>query len=360
MNLSSSTQRIQVPLTPTCQIRVTPGKKVTAGSSLAVAAGTVRRLRLPAPIQGSPNFRKKVGEPVRAGETIVVSESHFGLGLVEYLSPLNGVVEALEERHLLIRSFQEPVVAHFDAMVAGVEEAKCIHLTAQGDLIQGFAGSGPGVFGPLYLAGSLYHPTELRRKLTPCLQGAIVAASTAVSGAALELMMECGVQGLIVPSLSWAEWSQVQSGPLSIVITEALGTPTVPQPTWAIMEKHHRRDVYLGGQIPEIFLPEGGRERDGKEEIPVLFRVLMGPLAGQPVRLNPSPGRWIQLPSGQEEWALLVEGIGEETEWVPMCNLERICGCPDRRLMEPGQKKEIANSGRRLHHDQHSTHPEGG
>ena len=326
-------ERLYVPLTPAAHVEVEPGQRVWPGTPLATSAGALRRLRLPTAVQGSPNLRKRVGDPVQVQETLVVGQSHFGLGLVEYVSPWEGVVEAVEPQYLLIRSQTHVARAPFDAVVECIEAGRHICLKAPGYAVAGYAGSGDAVYGPLHAVGSLFHPTQVREVLTLELGGGIVAATTEIPLQAVEQMVERGARGFILPSLAWSSWSELQKLPTSptIVVMELLGTPCLAGATKAQLERHHGHPVYLDGggdegRPPQIFFPAPG---DAPHPASISrrepsWRVLRGRWAGRRVEpIIEAGSRWVQLPSGYVEWSCLVRPREGQTEWIPYCNLER-------------------------------------
>jgi len=186
-------------------VQVEEGARVEARTPIASGVGRVHRVRLPAELHGFTGFRKRPGDGVKAGETLAVLTYQMGFGLAEYVCPVDGVIETILERAIIIRDHAASWLAGLPGVVTRVIPDQKIEIEATGHLIPGWAGSGAPVSGPAYLAGELYTPGGIDRALGPQIQGAVVVSLSYTAGRALELAARHGAAALVCASLSYAE-----------------------------------------------------------------------------------------------------------------------------------------------------------
>ncbi|MEW6522365.1 MAG: hypothetical protein AB1445_02130 [Bacillota bacterium] len=324
----------QVP--PGSTVLVEKGARVDHQTPIASGVGRVHRVRLPAELHGCTGFRKKPGDPVKAGETLAVLTYQLGLGLAEYVCPVDGVIETILEKTMIIRSHTTDLLAGLPGVVARVVKDREVEIEAEGHLIPGWAGAGPPTFGPVYLAGELYAPTGANRSLGPQVQGTVVVSLTYTAGRALELLARYGAVALVCASLSYSEWAAFSAvtgpvPPFTVVVLEAFGSSCLVPGVKTLLGSAEGRSAYVaGGQPgedpPVVFLPTGNGHGDGHANLALQaghrVRVLAGAYAGQHGFVRSLPAEWTTTPTGYRVLPVEVTLESGPAIRVARCNLE--------------------------------------
>lgn len=332
--LRNTSYRCVRQLLPGSRVQVEEGARVEARTPIASGVGRVHRVRLPAELHGFTGFRKRPGDGVKAGETLAVLTYQMGFGLAEYVCPVDGVIETILERAIIIRDHAASWLAGLPGVVTRVIPDREIEIEATGHLIPGWAGAGTPVSGPAYLAGELYTPGGIDRALGPQVQGAVVVSLTYTAGRALELAARHGAAALVCASLSYAELAAFSahyrpSLPFTLVVLEAFGSSALDPGVREVLEVCRGQQLYVSGgrpgeERPIVFVPAAcGHDRpDARLQPGCRVRVLAGAHAGQHGQVWSPPG---DVSTTETSYRVLTVGIrlsDGSTVQVAGCNLE--------------------------------------
>ncbi len=226
-------------------------------SDTVIARGHRQRrvLRLPA----GENFEllKRPGDPVKRGETVAVAEELFGLGLREYVSPCDGVVESVNTRKtaLVLAAPDSEIRALLPGVVSSVSPEE-VRLRVTARRIEGRFGFGEAVAGRLWNAGELITEAEVRRKLGPHVQGRVVAAESLVLPSVLPALAAYGAAALVCGAIDLAPlWDLVSpDGPHpagrglpTLVVTGGFGLHRMDEAAREALADAEGRTVYAAG-----------------------------------------------------------------------------------------------------------------
>jgi len=321
-------------LLPGSRVLVEEGARVEGGTPIASGVGRVHRVLLPAELHGFTGFRKRPGDSVKAGETLAVLTYQMGFGLAEYVCPVDGVIEAILDRAMVIRDHAASWLAGLPGVVSRVIPDREIEITATGHLIPGWAGSGPAVGGPACLVGELYTPAGIDRALGPQVQGAVVVSLTYTAGRALELAARYGAAALVCASLSYAELAAfaARSGralPFSLVVLEAFGSSALDPGVREVLEAVRGQELYVDGgrpgeERPVVFVPgERGDDLPSSGLYPgCRVRVLAGAYSGRHGEVWSLPEAVQTTETGYRVLTVDVRLSDGSTVQVAGCNLE--------------------------------------
>ncbi|MEW6031800.1 MAG: hypothetical protein AB1645_02780 [Bacillota bacterium] len=254
--------RLSRPLPPGATTLVREADRVTPETIIATGRSHRRVLRLPA--GGAFELLKKPGDPVKAGETIAVTEELFGLGLRELVSPLDGVLETVNSRGtaLVLAEGDDEIRALVPGVVAAVSSSEVV-LTVHGEVVRGWFGLGEPVAAELWAAGELLTEAAVRLKLGPAVRGRIVLAESYVLPSVLPILAQLGAAGLICGGLDFGPlWELIGPGgphPAgrglpTFIVTDGFGVHRIRPETRRILARAEGRMVYAAG-------PMGGRLR---------------------------------------------------------------------------------------------------
>lgn len=332
--LRHTTYRCVRQLLPGSRVLVEEGAQVESRTPIASGVGKVHRVRLPAELHGFDGFRKRPGDRVKAGETLAVLTYQMGFGLAEYACPVDGVIETIQERAIIIREHAPSWLAGLSGVVTRVVARREVEIEATGHLIPGWAGSGAAVSGPAYLSGELYTPGGIDRALGPQVQGAVVVSLTYTAGRALELAARHGAAALVCASLSYAELAAFSAHckstlSFTLLVLEAFGSSALDPGVKEVLEASRGQELYvsggrLGEERPLVFVPTpcGDGSPVAGLQPGCRVRVLAGAHAGQHGEVWSPPGN---VRTTETSYRVLPVGVrlsdGSMVQ-VAGCNLE--------------------------------------
>jgi len=307
---------------------------------------------------------KREGDEVKQGE-VLVEESHlFGLGVREYCSPADGVVERVDYEHgfLFIRERGVAVRALLPGRVVETVEMTAVVIEADGHSLRVAGGVGAARRGPVLLLGEgddRLPPDTLE----PAHAGQIVAWPGWVDREGLWAALRMGVAGLVVggapegdlaqlrarvetltpeeylvahchPDLSAPERRPYQGeewlGP-TVMVTDGFGRVPMGRRVREVLGNLAGRAIYLSGGPaepyaelilpPDVQLPAELPAEVRPGSLVGAFSPLQGLRVGRVLQVEFRP---VLLETGQRVPAALVRfGDGEE-RWVPLANLRPV------------------------------------
>jgi hypothetical protein len=299
---------------------------------------------------------KKIGDPLKKGETFAESRSFFGLFRSKVASPIDGTLESISTvtGQALLREPPIPVEvdAYVDGTIVEVHPNQGVTVETRGTFIQGIFGIGGETSGELRVVAS--SPGEVMKEsaITEAHRGCVVVGGAHVSTAILHHAVRHGVKAIVIGGfddqdlreflgydLGVAITGSEEKG-LTLVVTEGFGEIPMANRTFELLTRCEGRKVSVSGatQIragvlrPEIIAPrlgeaapreaaDGGHE--GGLEIGSLIRVIRQPYFGRLGKVNALPAELTPLETEAKVRVLEVD-FGNSRVLLPRANVEMI------------------------------------
>ena len=262
---------------PNSTLDVATGDRVTPDTVIATGHLDRRVLRLPA--GGNFELLKKPGDPVKTGETVAVMEEFFGLGLREFVSPYDGVVERINtQRTAIVLTGAD---SQHRALVSGVVTRVTpteVDMEVRGRRLRGWFGFGKPVAGELWSPGEIVTATDVKRRLGPEVRGRVVLGGAFVLPEVLATLARFGAAALVCGGMDFGPlWDLISPtgefrggrGLPTLVVLGGFGVHHLPAEVEKILGAAAGRAVYVSGPQAgklvfagppwaEVILPEEG------------------------------------------------------------------------------------------------------
>jgi hypothetical protein len=308
-----------------------------------VLVDVARLLGLP-PERADRALVKAEGDPVKAGEPLAVRR---GLFTRRARSPVNGRLVAAAEGKLLLAAMSEAyeLRAGLPGVVASVTERRGVTIETTGALLEGVWGNAPAArpredYAPLRLVDDNPRGELSSAKLGTDLRGAIVGAGMLFDAAALRVLADVRVRGLVLGSVVPGLLGALRQLEFPVIVISGFGRQGFSQPAFELLTSNAGRSAWIwaappdrfSGRRPELIVP---LPSPAAAPAPVLtgqalaagkrVRVLRGPLAGQVGTVDSLSAAPVTLPSGLRTRAAQValsNGSGAAAAVVAFANLE--------------------------------------
>jgi hypothetical protein len=272
---------IQRSLFGNAELHVRPGDRVEPSTELATAVmaeGRALQLNIAREFDMEPGtisryLTKPVGSQFEEGES--VARARRGLRSVSCKAPMASTLTDLDEETgiatLTPISHPQRLVAGIHGEVDSIIDNRGVWLRAAGSRVNGVMGMGQDTFGPLKIAVDRADREFTADMVDPDFQDSIVLAGMTLGTSALRRLIEVGVRGVIVGSVSDSEirrymttgdqepssvmiWRQTSTNlqhgyPLSVFVTEGFGRRRMAQPVFQYL-------AGLENQLVSILIPE--------------------------------------------------------------------------------------------------------
>lgn len=262
---------------PNSTLDVATGDRVTPDTVIATGHLDRRVLRLPA--GGNFELLKKPGDPVKTGETVAVMEEFFGLGLREFVSPYDGVVERINtQRTAIVLTGAD---SQHRALVSGVVTRVTpteVDMEVRGRRLRGWFGFGKPVAGELWSPGEIVTPTDVKRRLGPEVRGRVVLGGAFVLPEVLPTLARFGAAALVCGGIDFGPlWDLISPtgefrggrGLPTLVVLGGFGVHRLSAEVEKVLGAAAGRPVYVSGPQAgklvfagppwaEVILPEEG------------------------------------------------------------------------------------------------------
>jgi hypothetical protein len=262
---------------PNSTLEVAIGDRVTPDTVIATGHLDRRVLRLPA--GGNFELLKKPGDPVKTGETVAVMEELLGLGLREFVSPYDGVVERINtQRTAIVLTGAD---SQHRALVSGVVTRFTpteVDMEVTGRRLRGWFGFGKPVAGELWSPGEIITATDAKRRLGPEVRGRVVLGGAFVLPEMLPTLARFGAAALVCGGIDFGPlWDLIAPsgefrggrGLPTLVVLGGFGVHHLPAEVEKVLEAAAGRAVYVSGPQAgklvfagppwaEVILPEEG------------------------------------------------------------------------------------------------------
>ena len=249
--------------------------------------------------------------------TVLASARSFGIRKRQVRSPFAGVVQVIDEGHILLR--QSARLFSLRAYIPGeiIEEypRRGVAVRAVGSLVFGIWGSGDEREG--VLATMVRGPEEALtwEQVGLRYRGAILVGGILDDPRVLHRARQFRLSGLILGSMVPSLRSLCETLPLTVIVTEGMGRLPMAEPIFDLLRSHHGRPAVVSGANgasgPEVIVPL-------KADPPARALALPRPVeVGVRVRLTRLPylgvmGRILSLPDGPQETSIGTKVGGAE------------------------------------------------
>ena len=322
---------------------------VNVAHQLSVAAGDVPKL-----------MKKRVGDPVAAGDVLAEAPGLFGLfPPTQAVTRVPGTVESISNvtGQVILRGAPIPVQvrAYASGTIVEILPEEGVVVEAPVTFVQGIFGIGGEAYGPLRVlsrgTGEDLTPDQIR----PEHKGAILVASGRIQGEAVARGVSLGVSAIVGGGIDDQDLREIlgydlgvaitgteQIG-LTLIVTEGFGDIAMADRTFELLRSRDREEAAVNGatQIragvlrPEIVIPwlesretasEGSQYGGGILEIGSPVRIIRDPhfgVLGSVTDLPPEPQ---VLPTGSKARVLHVRCRDGQSLVVPRANVEIVSG----------------------------------
>ena len=205
------------------------------------------------------------GETV-SSETLLAAKKQF-LGNKEILSPIDGVVAAVDNGRLILKQttdwFELRAMVH--GRVVNYEANRGISLEIVGALIQGAWACGDITMGTLHLTTDSQNGTLRAENVPDNLTNLVLVAGHINDSELLSNLADQNIRGLIAGSMPSHICELANALGLSIILTDGIGKQVMAEPIYQLIHELVDEDISLfteynsaGGERPEIIVPRPG------------------------------------------------------------------------------------------------------
>lgn len=301
---------------------------------------------------------KKVGDPVKNGETIALSKSLFGLFKNECAATIDGTIESISHvtGQVLLRGAPTPVEvkAYLSGEVVETIPKEGVVVACVASFVQGIFGIGGETSGALQVVVPDASTVLTEKQIQPEHAGKIIVGGSLVTAEGLKRAIAVGVKGVVVGGFDDKDLRDFLGYDIGVaitgsedigttlVVTEGFGQINMAQKTFDLLKKHEGEMACINGatQIragvirPEVVIP--APEAAGKEsaagapteglKVGSPIRVIRHPHFGRLGRVTDLPSPLTKLESESKARILEVEFYDGSKAVVPRANVEMIEG----------------------------------
>ena len=227
----------------------------------------------------SRSMLRKIGETVRAGDSLARTKGFFGYFQTEFPSPSAGTIEAISRitGQVILRGLPNAVqvVAYLSGTIVEVIPNEGVVVEADVALIQGIFGIGGEAFGRICLVAESPDEDLTENVITSEHRGMIVVSGRRITGNAVRKAIQVGVSALIAGGIDDHDLREILGYDLgvavtgteklgtTIIVTEGFGDIAMARRTFDLLASHSGREASVNGatQIragvmrPEVVIP---------------------------------------------------------------------------------------------------------
>ena len=278
---------------------------------------------------------RKVGDRIYEGEVIARKKAFFGFGKTEIKSPVDGMIEEIDERGDVILKFLPKPVRLIAGAAGRVEEIgeNKIAISTIATKVRGFVAAGhdrEGMISVICDPKDFILPSTIKADS----EGKILVGGALLEKGALEKAVTLGVGAIISGGVNFRDFENLGGGDIGItvMITEGFGTLPMGGDIWQFFKKKEGMVGFIFGKENQLIVPEMGATESSEPAAGSLWRELK---VGDKVRffreessdlvgvVKDLPGEQILNSGVFAEVALVVFPSGEEMI-LPAANLEII------------------------------------
>jgi hypothetical protein len=224
-------------------------------------------------------MQKKIGDPVRNGESIALSKSLFGLFKNECAATIDGTIESISHvtGQVLLRGAPTPVEvkAYLSGEVVETIPREGVVVACVASFVQGIFGIGGETSGALQVVVPDSSTVLTEKLIAPEHAGKIIVGGSLVTADGLKRAIAVGVKGVVVGGFDDKDLRDFLGYDIGVaitgsedigttlVVTEGFGQINMAQKTFDLLKKHEGEMACINGatQIragvirPEVVIP---------------------------------------------------------------------------------------------------------
>lgn len=349
------------------KVNVVVGQEVSPGDVLGEGQTQVgfRTIHLTSelgidPRQAALHLKRKLGQTIFQGELLAERKDLFGFRKKLLISPVDGVVDFIDEEKGNLRLKLVPKPIKLISGVCGVIDAinernSDIVIRTLATVVYGILGSGREREGILKVVGSA---SDLigTKQICEAMRGQIIVGGGLIFPEALQKAASCGVAGVVSGGINAGDfkamageiiksshrWSDVG---LTIMVTEGFGSVIIGEDIFSILQRHNGKYAFLDGNNNRLILPindqssmicirktrlpvnANAESRPDTEtvglKVGMAVRIVYGSAIGFQGAVETIDKSLTELPSGIKSYMVAVSGKRQKI-MVPYQNLEAI------------------------------------
>jgi hypothetical protein len=255
---------------------------------------------------------KQEGDPVKAGETIAMTKSFFGLFKSEAKSKIDGSIENVSNvtGQVLLRGHPIPVEvkAYLSGTITEIIPEEGVVVETEGSFVQGIFGIGGETHGEIKVVVGSNSDLITDTSIDSSCEGKIVVGGSRVTAAAINKAIEVKAKGVVVGGFDDKDLREFLGADIGVaitgnepidvtlVVTEGFGQINMAHRTFELLQSKEGEMACINGatQIragvirPEVVIPVQVEEIDGKKS-GAAAGGSMGLAVGSPVRVIREP-----------------------------------------------------------------------
>lgn len=312
------------------------GDKVAADTVVAEADQRMgyRLLDLQAMLGRPVSDARKVLVKSQRGATIEAGEVLARTGMlskVECVSPVTGTILDARGSKVLVEVAPQHIelTAFYPGTVVKALVDRGVVIQVTGAVVQGVWGTGKPLRARINI-GAPDGETPLQvDQILPSHMGAIFLGGRTVDRTSIEQAVEAKIGGIVVGSISSELMPVIEATPLSVIVTEDLGSVGMNGRTFELLRSYAGREVCFDPQaaVPEIVAPLPADTRAVDEaaaslQVGAHVRALRSPYQALTGTIVSLPPQLHQIESGIRATCALVDMEIVGRVFVPLDNLE--------------------------------------
>lgn len=214
---------------------------------------------------------RKVGDRIYEGEIIARKKGMLGIGKKEIKTPVDGVINEIDERgDVILKFLPRPVrlLAGASGKIKEITDDK-ISISTIGASVHGFVSLGKNREGLISVIGG---PKEfiIPSKISADAKGKILVGGALLEKSALEKAVTIGVEGLVVGGMNFRDFDILGGGQdigISIIVTEGFGSAPMGDDIWNFFNKNEGRLGFILGNENQIAIPDLSENAQVRERL---------------------------------------------------------------------------------------------
>ena len=251
------------------------------------------------PAKAKKYLRRTMGSRVYQGDVVAEAPKSFGLRHVQFISPIDGVLQHYNEQSGQLTMQFAPVTFRLPAgsngTVVQIQPDDSAFIETHASLLFGSFTAGKMREGTLRLIAELHEPISAQA-IDSRLAGYVIAGGSLVTKDVINRALAVGVRGIVCGGIAAqdllaisGELNSQEDVGLTLLITSGLGQMAMEQSTYEFLKEHQEQHVFLVPKEKMLVVPIPAAEAalDGAD--PQVKKEYMQLKVGDTVRLLSSP-----------------------------------------------------------------------
>lgn len=298
------------------------------------------------PHKAKQYLRRTIGARVYQGDIIAEVNKSFGLRSVQFISPIDGILQHFNDKTGQLTMQFAPVTFRLPAGTKGtvtqIEPDESAFIESQASLLFGTFTAGKMREGALKIIAPPDQPIS-PQSIDSRLAGYIIAGGSIATKDVINRALAIGVRGIVTGgidahdllAISGEVNSQEDVG-VTLLITSGLGANPIEQSTYEFLEKHQEKHVFMVPKEKMLVAPlptdtkaeVKNKEIKVEEYIPLsvndTVRILAGPRGGQEAKVKEIVAPTLAEGSRIKLAHCLLQCHDGDTITIPVANIEII------------------------------------